>query len=87
LLSAGSGTSTTELGTMYDRLIMYKAAVLYYQREEDQAMTKEYMILGQREENRLRTKLSQDSRFARVEMDPRFFIGNGNSIANPDILF
>ncbi len=87
-LSTASPSATTELDSNYDMLIIYKAAIIHFQREEDQAMVQEYAIMARKEEVRLRLAMQERSELPQIRMNPSYFIGRGaSSFDNPDIFF
>jgi hypothetical protein len=86
-LSTASPSATTELDSNYDMLIIYKAAIIHFQREEDQSMVQEYTIMARREEVRLRLAMDERSNLPQVRMDPSYFMSRGSSFDNPDIFF
>jgi hypothetical protein len=87
VLSTASSSTQTELDTDFDMLIMYKAAELFYLREEDLELVNQYRTLSADEEARIRQSLAERSGLGRVEMDPRFFTGGTRGIEDPNIFF
>ena len=88
VLGDGTDATTTELSKEYDLLIIYKAAVFFFEREEDTQMIANYNALARAEEDKLKVKLTTRSKFGRIEMDPRFFSSSNNSgLNNPNVLF
>jgi hypothetical protein len=86
-LSTASASTQTELPKSYDLLIVYKAAIYFYERDEDEAMLRQYRGLAAQEEARLRLALMTTNELVRVELDPRTFTDTSRGIDHPDVFF
>lgn len=86
-LSTASPSVQTELDIDFDMLIIYKAAMMYYLREEDFDSVASYKVLADQEEARLRLSSSEFSSFGTVEMDPTVFRGASGNFSDPGVFF
>jgi hypothetical protein len=76
------------LSDVYDMLIMYRAGMYFYQRDEDPTMLGQYAGLLRQEQRDLWQDRQTPPRRARVELDKRYFLPHGNvNFNNPEVFF
>lgn len=80
-------SDTTELPVDYDTLIVYEAAVLFYQKDDDLENQQKYNSLAQRERFDLRTFLRTNDSES-IQLDPYTFAQPLDTArTNPDVFF
>jgi hypothetical protein len=79
-------SDTTELPVDYDLLIVYEAAILFNQREDDRENQVKYQNLAKIERDSLELSLDTDEE-AYISMDPNTFTGNTYTYRNPSVFF
>ena len=79
-------SDTTELPIDYDLLIVYEAAILYNQREDDLENQVKYQNLARGEKDSIELSLDTDEE-SYISMDPNTFTGNTYSYRNPSVFF
>jgi hypothetical protein len=84
-LSTASASTECDLPKSYDMLIVYKAAIYFYERDEDQSMLSHYTALAAQEEARLRAAMPQE--LTQINLNPNIFLGTGRGIDHPDVFF
>jgi hypothetical protein len=76
----------TELPLTYKLLIVYKAAVLFYQKDDDVNNQQKFMMLAREKADKLSAGLDvNDSDY--ITLDPRSFGEFNRSISNPSVFF
>ena|SRR3990167_5526220 len=84
--SLSSDSDTTELPTDYDILIVYESALLFAQRDDDDANINRWIALAKQERSELLVNL-QTNNNQQIQLDPNYFTSRSTSINNPSVFF
>lgn len=86
-LSTASSSTESDLPKAYDMLVVYKAAIYFYERDEDEAMMLQYRSLAAKEEARVRLAMMTTNELIKIELDPRTFTDTSRRIDDPNVFF
>lgn len=78
--------STCELPSDYDLLIAYESAVLFYQKDDDEANQLKFQNLAVQESAELKGSLDENISEA-ISLDPYTFTGVSRTITSPSVFF